>query len=38
MNWHTAWRLALLAAAMLGPRPALLQAQSAPFEGVLTAI
>jgi M6 family metalloprotease-like protein len=38
MKWQTAWRLAVLAAAMFATRPALLQAQSAPFEGVLTAI
>jgi M6 family metalloprotease-like protein len=38
MMWQTAWRVAVLAAAMLGAYPVLLQAQSAPVEGVLTAV
>jgi M6 family metalloprotease-like protein len=38
MMWRTAWRVTVLAATMLGAHPALLQAQSSPFEGVLTAI
>jgi M6 family metalloprotease-like protein len=38
MMWQNAWRAAVLAAAMLGAYPAQVRAQSAPFEGVLTAI
>jgi hypothetical protein len=42
MMWQTAWRVAALAATMLGAYPAAypaqVRAQSAPFEGVLTAI
>jgi M6 family metalloprotease-like protein len=38
MMWQTAWRVAALAATMLGAYPAQVRAQPAPFDGVLTAI